>query len=220
MIKAVIFDAEGVVIDTHKLWVKGDLEFLANHCPGVANLDKIYASDIVAKIVGNSIFDGAVTMQKILNFSGDAKDFEEERIQIMEKLFKKDITFVNGFTDFFNNEVKGIFKTAVGTAIKKEFMELVEQKLPIRDFFGNNIFHIHDVGNISKPSPDIFLYAARQLGVSPAECLIIEDAPNGIEAARRAGMKSVGITTSFAGEILKDADIIVDSFDQINLGQF
>ena len=220
MIKAIIFDAEGVVIDTHQLWVKGDLEFLAKHCPNHTNLAEIYDSEIVAKIVGNSILDGTKIMQQILNFSGNPAELAEQRIGIMKKLFKNDITFVDGFTKFFNTKVNTYYKTAIGTAIKKEFLDLVEQKLPIRDYFQNNIFHIHDVGDVSKPNPDIFLYAARRLDVPPRECLIIEDAPNGIEAAKRAGMKSVGITTSFSAEKLKGADQIVDSFEQINLGQF
>jgi HAD superfamily hydrolase (TIGR01509 family) len=63
----------------------------------------------------------------------------------------------------------------------------------------------------SKPDPEIYLTAARRLGVSPADCLAIEDAPAGVEAAKRAGMRCLAVTNSVAREQLQSADFIVDS---------
>ena len=63
-----------------------------------------------------------------------------------------------------------------------------------------------------KPEPDVFLAAASKLGVSPRDCVVIEDAPAGIEAARRAGMKSVGVLTTHRE--LK-ADLVAPSLDQL-----
>ena len=56
-----------------------------------------------------------------------------------------------------------------------------------------------------KPHPDIFLLAAQRIGVPPEHCLVVEDAPNGIEAAKAAGALCLGLTTSFSAEVLKDA---------------
>ncbi|MFA5991395.1 MAG: HAD family phosphatase [Candidatus Doudnabacteria bacterium] len=218
MIKAIIFDAEGVVIDTHSLWVRGDIKFIKNHS-SVQNPEKIYHENIVSKIVGHSILDGAIVMQKILGFPGEPEDLAKERMVTMENLFENDIKFIDGFVDFFNAQVKNIYKTAIGTAIKKELMTLVEKKLPIREFFGKDVYHIYDVGNISKPNPDIFLYTAKQLGVAPEECVVIEDAPNGIKAAKRAGMKCIALTTTFHKDKLTEADIIVEHFKNINLDE-
>lgn len=63
----------------------------------------------------------------------------------------------------------------------------------------------------AKPEPDLYLSAARLLAVEPGTCLAIEDAPNGIRAARAAGMEVVAVTTSFKAAELRDADLIVDS---------
>jgi len=60
-----------------------------------------------------------------------------------------------------------------------------------------------------KPFPDIYLKAAKMLGIRPEECLVVEDAPNGIEAARAAGMKCLAVMSSFAEKELEDADWIV-----------
>lgn len=216
MIKAIIFDAEGVVIDTHPLWVKGDMEFMQKKSSRT-NLEQLYQSEIVSKIVGNSILDGTKIFKKILDIPGEPEELVKERTAIMERLFKTEIELIDGFEEFFNKNVRSSYKTAIGTSIKKEFFELVEQKLPVRQFFGDNIYHIYDIGGISKPNPDIFLYAAHQLGTSPNECLVIEDAPNGIEAAKRAGMKCIALTTTFKADKLTGADLIVDRYDKINL---
>ena len=66
----------------------------------------------------------------------------------------------------------------------------------------------------SKPDPDVFLKAATLIGVDPASCVVVEDASAGIEAARRAGMRVIGIGSSSA---LKGADEVVDSFNDLTL---
>jgi HAD superfamily hydrolase (TIGR01509 family) len=63
----------------------------------------------------------------------------------------------------------------------------------------------------SKPDPEIYLTAAQRLAVPPVDCVAIEDAPTGIEAAKRAGMRCIAVTNSVAREQLQKADLIVDS---------
>jgi HAD superfamily hydrolase (TIGR01509 family) len=69
---------------------------------------------------------------------------------------------------------------------------------------GNDVTH-------SKPHPEIYLAAAQRLGVPPLDCVAVEDAPAGVEAAKRAGMRCVAVTNSVAREQLQQADLIVDS---------
>ena len=66
-----------------------------------------------------------------------------------------------------------------------------------------------------KPDPEEYLLSARQLGLAPAECIVAEDAPVGIEAARRAGMSVIGVATTFRREDLSDYDLLIDDFTQI-----
>lgn len=75
----------------------------------------------------------------------------------------------------------------------------------------------HDVEH-TKPHPEPFLKAAEKLGVPPSECIVIENAPMGIEAARAAGMVCVALRTTIQDDnMLKNADLIVDNASQINL---
>lgn len=68
----------------------------------------------------------------------------------------------------------------------------------------------------TKPQPDIFLKTAQKLGVEPGQCLVFEDAPSGVEAAKNAGMKVVALTSTYASkEDLKGADVVVSSLEEI-----
>ena len=69
-------------------------------------------------------------------------------------------------------------------------------------------------------NPDIYLHAAKQLGTEPVECLVVEDAPNGILAAKSAGMKCIALATTHDAALLKGADQIVKSYAEINLDKF
>ena len=73
----------------------------------------------------------------------------------------------------------------------------------------------HEIEN-SKPDPEVFLLAAKNVGVPPAQCIVVEDAITGIEAARRAGMKALGIGPR---ERLPNADIVVPNLSAISIDQ-
>ncbi len=85
----------------------------------------------------------------------------------------------------------------------------------LKCLFGENIFFISDVGGKGKPEPDIFLYAAKRLQSLVEECVVIEDAPLGIAAAKRAGMMCIALTTTYERAKLLEADVVVDDFAQI-----
>jgi beta-phosphoglucomutase len=68
----------------------------------------------------------------------------------------------------------------------------------------------------SKPDPAVFLEAARRIGVSPKNCVAVEDAPAGVRAAKRAGMRCIALTTTHSTEHLAEADIILDGLDALS----
>jgi beta-phosphoglucomutase-like phosphatase (HAD superfamily) len=68
-----------------------------------------------------------------------------------------------------------------------------------------------------KPNPELFLLAAEGIGIEPANCVVIEDAPNGVEAAKNAGAKCIAVTNSTTADKLQQADLICDSLCEITL---
>ena len=73
-----------------------------------------------------------------------------------------------------------------------------------------------DVKN-KKPHPELFLVAAERMGIQPVNCVVIEDAPNGVQAAKAAGAKCIAVTNSTNAENLTEADLVCDSLEQLNL---
>lgn len=212
MINTIIFDAEGVVVDSEAIWDKGQEEFLQRRgC--------VYEREKVKPLLtGGSVIDGVKIMQKLYGFAGNPEELAKERIAIVKNLFSNELSFVSGFEDFYQR-VQGTYQTCIATAMDKALLAITEQRLGLSKLFHGYVFSIADVGYVSKPHPDIFLYAARRLNALVEHCLVIEDAPHGVEAAKRAGMKCLALTTTYGREQLARADVVVDTYAQIDLSR-
>jgi beta-phosphoglucomutase-like phosphatase (HAD superfamily) len=208
-IEAIIFDAEGVVVNTEKLWDESQEILL-----GKRNLkyDREY---LKPRMAGQTLLQGAQLMIDYYGLDESADDIALERKRIIDKLFHGPIPYIEGFVSFVSWVQTINLRKSVATAMNRHLMAKVENQLDLRDYFHEHIYFIEDVGNRSKPEPDVFLYAAQKMSVDPANCLVIEDAPHGIAAARKAGMTSVGIATTFTKEHLIDADFTGNDFLEI-----
>ncbi len=112
---------------------------------------------------------------------------------------------------------KGGYRVALGTSAPMENVEAVTAELSLRDYF-DVIVCGEDVTE-GKPSPMIYLHAARKLGVEPGDCVVFEDSPHGVDAARRGGMKCVAVTSTHPAEALQAANRVVGSMEEIDLIQ-
>jgi HAD superfamily hydrolase (TIGR01509 family) len=107
------------------------------------------------------------------------------------------------------------FRVAIATSgtLEKSRAVLNAVGVPYRKMVyvnGNDVKH-------KKPDPELFLIAAQRMGIEPAHCVVIEDAPNGVQAAKAAGAKCIAVTNSTAAAKLTEADLVCDSLEQINL---
>lgn len=215
-IKAIIFDAEGVVVDTEILWDKSQEVLLERR--GL-EYDREY---LKPKMAGQTLLEGAQLMVEYYRLDEDPQLIAQERKELIHDLFENEINYIDGFLQFMNSLKNTELPVSIATAMDKILMKKVEAKLKLSHIFGEHIYFIEDVGNKSKPAPDVFLLAANKMGINPSNCLVLEDAPHGIEAASRAGMQSIGITTTFSRTHLAEATFIADNFKEIrsilNLG--
>jgi beta-phosphoglucomutase family hydrolase len=106
-------------------------------------------------------------------------------------------------------------RCAIGSSSPRENIQCVIDRLNLRRFFAVTVA-AEDVTH-GKPHPEVFLSAAARLGVSPGRCVVFEDAHVGIEAARAAGMKVVGVPTTHPVESLRDADRVVQRLDELTV---
>jgi len=211
MIDTIIFDCEGIVADTEDIWDIGQREFLRRR-------GFVYdRQKIKPLLTGKTLLEGTRILKRECGFSGDSEKLALERKDIVKDLLEHKIQFIEGFIDFFSR-VRGAYKTCIATSMDEDLLEIVDRRLGLSKLFEGKIFSLANVGYNSKPDPRIFLYAAQQLGSISENCLVIEDSPYGVEAAKRAGMKCIGMTTTYDRDMLRQADLVVESYSEIDLG--
>jgi len=106
-------------------------------------------------------------------------------------------------------------KTAIASSAVSKNIDVILQGLGIENSFQAIAFGTEVAEG--KPSPQIFQLAAKKLGVKSGNCVVIEDAIAGVAAAKRAGMKCVAVTNSHPGTSLKNADLIVDTLEKVDI---
>ncbi len=106
-------------------------------------------------------------------------------------------------------------KVAIASSAPMENIQLVLSGLGIDNCFDTIVWG-REVTE-GKPSPQVFLLAARKLGVQPQECVVVEDAVAGVAAAKKAGMKCVAVTNTHPEVSLKEADLIVDTLEAVGV---
>lgn len=207
MIKAVIFDMDGVISDTLPLHSNAESETLLKY--GIHMTPKEMEEEFNAapdKVMFETIFKRS---GKKLNYY----QIRKEKWENFEKLSKQGIKPVKGSLELINQLLKNGFILAIASSSPVEIINLVLDSLKIKDKF-KTIVHTDEVQN-GKPAPDLFLLAAKRMSVGPNECLVIEDAQRGIEGAKAAGMKCIAITTTHSREQLNGANKVIDSLDEL-----
>lgn len=210
MIDTIIFDAEGIVIDTEAIWDKGQEIFLQRR-------GFVYDRERIKPLLtGRTLAEGVEVMKQAYQFAGNIETLAQERADIVRDLFIHETNFIPGFLQFYES-VRSRYKTCIATAMDQALLKRVDQRLNLSALFENKIYTLDKVGYRSKPNPDIFLYAAEQLGSAPENCVVIEDAPHGVDAAKSAGMCCIAITTTYDSGKLEKADFVVSAYTEIDL---
>lgn len=209
MIDTIIFDGEGIVIDTEAIWDKGQEIFLQRR-------GFVYDRERIKPLLtGRTLAEGVEVMKQAYRFDGETEALAHERADIVRDLFAHETRFIEGFLPFYEL-VRNRYKTCIATAMDRDLLSLVDQRLQLSALFDHKIYTLDQVGFRSKPNPDIFLYAAHQLQSVPQNCIVIEDAPHGIDAAKNAGMPCIAICTTYNAEKLQRADFIVSSYRDLD----
>jgi beta-phosphoglucomutase-like phosphatase (HAD superfamily) len=209
-IEAILFDCDGVVLDSETVWDRCETEFLRRR--GIA-FDIARTKPLITGLGQRA---GVVLLQEQYGVAGDPDELVRERLEIIRGLFAREVRFTPGFPEFYEEKVRGRYATCIATSMPEELFAVADRKLGVSRFFADRVYFPSHVGGRAKPAPDIFLYAAAQLATPPERCLVIEDSPRGLEAAHRAGMASIGLATTHGPEMLGRADRVAASFAEIS----
>lgn len=179
MIKAVIFDMDGLMIDSEPFHYEAFNEIFKKFGK------ELPQEDNNTYFVGISDDDAAPKMIEKYNLPIEPKDLVREKQVVFQELIKN-ITPQPGLMELLNTLQEKGYKKAIASSTALDDIEIIISALGITRYL-DGYFSAQQVLH-GKPAPDLFLYAAEKLGVQPKECVVLEDAPAGITAAKAAGM--------------------------------
>ena len=217
--KGVIFDNDGVLVNSEETAVLHDPPFLLQF--GIQYSSAEYAAimsgktgaDFLKKLNADCIARTGLPLPS--EFSDKLK--QNYRHQVANLL--RDI---EGSGDLVRSLKAMGIPVAVASNGEHETMRRKLEKVGLYETFLPHVYNKDDVGGIPKPAPDLFLFAMRKLGISnPAECIVLEDSPTGIQAAKAAGMYTIGFSGGLHRQpdytaVLKasGADVVVDTMKE------
>jgi HAD superfamily hydrolase (TIGR01509 family) len=177
----VIFDCDGVLVDSEPLAMRVLLEALAAiGC----TIDEASAYD---RFLGRSLATMQTILRYELGFELSTERLEQMRLQLFE-VYRRELTAMPGIGEALDRLT---IPCCVASSSQPERIRVSLEVTGLLSRFGPRVFSAVMVAN-GKPAPDLFLHAAAQTGIAPESCLVIEDSAPGIEAAQRAGMRVFG----------------------------
>lgn len=211
-IQGIIFDCDGVLVDSEKL-----------SC-GALNVifEKYFQVDIgtdYSHVTGKSLKDGfkyyIETHHIQVPPSLDLTELYVEKDRVYQNSAKNNLQSFPGVVDLLNFLKKTTFSIAVASSGSHEKIDFNLTQAKLDSYF--SIISSADEVAHGKPHPDLFLLCAQKMGVDPKHCLVIEDSVLGIKAAKAANMLAVGVTNTFAKKSLvtAGADMIVTRLDEL-----
>jgi HAD superfamily hydrolase (TIGR01509 family) len=203
MIRAVLFDMDGVLVDSESFICRAAIMMFAEL--GVTTTPADFHPFTG---MGENRYIGGVAEKYNVNI--DIEKVKARTYGIYAGLVRDKLFPLPGVHEFISRcRAKGL-KLALATSADRIKMEVNLREIKLSGDVFNAIVTGLDVVN-KKPAPDIYIKAAGLLGLSPTECLVAEDAVSGIKAGKSAGCRTLALTTSFDRQSLHEADWIYDS---------
>ena len=207
MIKGVLFDMDGVLVDSEPFICKAAIMMFEEM--GI----KVVPEDFHPFVgMGENRYIGGVAEQH--GATVDIEKVKARTYEIYQNIVRGNLTPLPGVHKFISVCREKGFRLALATSADRVKMEVNLREIGLTSDTFNYIVTGLDVKN-KKPSPDIYIMAAERIGLEPHECLVVEDAVSGIKAGKAAGCRCLGLTTSFEAEVLAEADWICGTLNDV-----
>jgi HAD superfamily hydrolase (TIGR01509 family) len=204
-IEAVVFDMDGVLVDTEHLWDEVREE-LTEEWGGR------YTPEAQEAMMGMSSLEWSRYLHETVGLREPPGVINEEVVRRMLACYATDLPVVPGAVEAVRRLAAAGLRLALASSSNRELIDAVLDRLELTDLFEAAVSS-EEVAR-GKPAPDVYLEAARRLGVDPARCTAIEDSASGIRAARAAGMRVIAYPNRHyppADDVLALADVVIDS---------
>jgi sugar-phosphatase len=202
--KAVIFDMDGVLVESEAIWKQAEYEVFSSLGVSVTEENSSYTQSMTTKEVTAFWYQKFPWKEKPLS------EVEEMVVRrVMELILLKDCATL-GISAFIKNLKERNFKIGLATNAPEKIIPVVLKKTGTESLFDS--VSSADFEEKGKPHPAIYLNTAKKLKVMPEECAVIEDSETGMEAAKKAGMSVIAYTNGNNSISLQWADYQIEGF--------
>jgi len=210
MLKAVIFDCDGVLVDSEVVYLESLKYYL--HKLGVET-----ETEDIMHVVGGNITAITIKLQAQFNLYQYTVNelIVDQRKEFHNMFYNQPVYPMDGLIEFLRDLKANNIKVAVASSSPRKYIVDLLKDFRIECYFdvivsGEEVVH-------SKPEPDIFLEAVERLGVDTTEALVIEDSVNGIKAGKAANIKVIGLKESKLIQNTEEADVEVNHFNELSV---
>jgi len=208
-IRAVIFDMDGVLTDSEPLINAAAIAMFKER--GLT----VQPADFLPFVgAGEDRYVGGVAEK--YHFPMDTAAAKQRTYEIYLDLVPSQLEAFPGAYDFVHACREAGLRVAVASSSDRVRVAANLQKIQLPFEFWDTFVVGEDVTR-KKPAPDIFLVAAQKLNLKPEECVVVEDAVNGVQAAKAAGMRCIAVAQTFPAERLQEADLVREDISQLQL---
>ena len=210
-IKAVVFDMDGVLVDTEHVWDEVR-EQLAHERGGA------YGPEAQRAMMGMSSTEWSRYMHDVVGLREPPDEINAEVVQRMLERYRADLPVIAGAAEAVRRLADAGLVLAVASSSNRPLIDTVLETAGIAGSFATTVSS-EEVPR-GKPAPDVYLEAARRLGITPGSCTAIEDSSNGLRSAHAAGMRVIAYPNRHyppAPDALALAAVVVDSLDELDI---
>ena len=208
-ILAVVFDMDGVLVDTEHLWDEVREE-LTTEWGGR------YTPEAQEAMMGMSSHEWSRYLHETVGLRESPETINAEVVRRMLARYEIELPVVPGAGEAVHRLADDGYRLAVASSSNRELIDAVLRRLELAALFEATVSS-EEVGR-GKPAPDVYLEAARRLDVPASRCAAVEDSASGIRAAREAGMRVIAYPNRHyppAADVLASADVVIDSLDAL-----
>lgn len=202
-VKAALFDLDGTLVDSMWMWKAIDVEFLGRY---QINLPE----DLQQSIGGMSFTETAQYIKNRFHIPEDVETIKNIWNEMAHDKYAYEVPLKPGTYEFLAKLREKKIPLAIATSNSRELAQTVLKAHNILDFF-DGIVTACDV-SAGKPAPDVYLTAAKLVGVAPESCLVFEDIPQGILAGKRAGMKVCAVEDEYSASLIEEKKELADYY--------
>ena len=201
--KAVLFDLDGTLVDSMWVWRNIDIDFLSA-------IGQKLPADLQKFIEGMSFTETAEYFKKRFSIDDDVEDIKKKWNQMAYDKYTSEVRLKKGAKEFLERLKSDNIRIGIASSNSVTLIEGALKAEGVLEYF--DAITTGCEAGAGKPAPDIYLLAAKKVGIAPSECLVFEDIPMGIMAGNSAGMTTVAVEDDYSHGMRKEKERLAKYF--------